>query len=303
MMEFDAFISYSSKDRTVANAACAVLEKASIRCWIAPRDIRPGIEYGAAIVDAIDRCRVMVIIFSESANNSRQITREIERAVSKGVAVVPMRIEQVEPTKSMEYFLGSIHWLDALTRPIETHLQQLAEVVNAILQVEDTQREASAAPAAGDESSYAATREQVARKRIDESNAKESDAKKPARPGWLIPAIAGVACVIVALGGFLFYRARTPAPAAAAHAELVPESVPFGRDVDRATIRADYLPAENHKALAISASRMGFISGQPDDETAKTAAIDSCKRATAAVNATYPCYLYAVGDTVVFTGG
>ena len=95
-MEFDAFISYSSTDKTAALAACAVLEGAGIRCWIAPRDIRPGGEYGAAIIDAIERCRVMVLIFSSSANSSRQITREIERAVSKGVPIVPVRIEAVQ---------------------------------------------------------------------------------------------------------------------------------------------------------------------------------------------------------------
>jgi hypothetical protein len=62
MTDFDTtFISYSSKDKPAADATCAVLESAGIRCWIAPRDIRPGTEYGAAIIDAIDRCRVWPI--------------------------------------------------------------------------------------------------------------------------------------------------------------------------------------------------------------------------------------------------
>jgi hypothetical protein len=121
-MDFDVFISYSSKDKTAANAACAVMESAGIRCWIAPRDIRPGGEYGAAIIDAIDHCRVMVLIFSSNANESQQIRREIERAVSKGIPLVPVRIEEVPPTKSLEYFLGAIHWLDALSPPLEKHL-------------------------------------------------------------------------------------------------------------------------------------------------------------------------------------
>ena len=134
-MAFDTFISYSSKDKTAADAACAVLEQAGIRCWIAPRDIRPGQEYGHSIIEAIDQCRVMVLIFSANANDSRQIHREIERAVSKGVPIIPLRIEEVVPTGSMEYFLGAIHWLDALT-PLEKHLQQLAEAVKALLQID-----------------------------------------------------------------------------------------------------------------------------------------------------------------------
>jgi hypothetical protein len=134
-MAFDVFISYSSKDKATADGTCAALEAAGIRCWIAPRDVRPGAEYAAAIIDAIDSCRLMVLIFSSNANASRQIPRELERAASKGVPIVPMRIEEIMPTKSMEYYLGEIHWLDALTPPLAAHLQKLIETVKAILQV------------------------------------------------------------------------------------------------------------------------------------------------------------------------
>src|SRR5438045_9360991 len=113
-MALDTFISYSSKDKTAADAASAVLERAGVRCWIAPRDIRPGQEYGHAIIEAIDRCRVMVLIFSANANDSRQIHREIERAVSKGVRIMPLRIDEVVPSRSLASFLGASHWPDAL---------------------------------------------------------------------------------------------------------------------------------------------------------------------------------------------
>jgi Caspase domain len=84
---------------------------------------------------------------------------------------------------------------------------------------------------------------------------------------------------------------------------LVPETVPFIADQDRAAIRADYLLAPDHKALAISQSRIGFISSQSDDETAKAAALASCQRASDAVGPGRPCEMYAVGNTVVSTRG
>ena len=124
-MGLDVFISYSHHDKAAADAACAMLESSGVRAWIAPRDVRPGVEYGAEIVEAMERCRVLVLIFSESANHSGQILREVERAVSKGIPIVPVRIEEVLPTKSMEYFLGTIHWLEAMTPPLEQHLRQL----------------------------------------------------------------------------------------------------------------------------------------------------------------------------------
>lgn len=147
MMEFDAFISYSSKDKPVADAACATLEAQGIRCWMAPRDIIPGAEYGGAIIDALDRCRVVVLIFSSHANDSPQIHREIERAVSRGVPIMPLRIEDTLPTESMAYFMESVHWLDAISPPLESHLQRLGASLKSLLQADSPQSAALDAPA------------------------------------------------------------------------------------------------------------------------------------------------------------
>jgi len=53
-MAHDVFISYSSKDKSVADAVCATLEGRKIRCWIAPRDVSPGDSWAASIVKSID---------------------------------------------------------------------------------------------------------------------------------------------------------------------------------------------------------------------------------------------------------
>jgi TIR domain len=134
-MAHDVFISYSHVDKATADATCATLERNGIRCWIAPRDILPGDEYGAAIVRAIDNCRAVILIFSASANQSPQIRREVERAINAGVPLIPVRIEEVVPTESLAYFMSAVHWLDAITPPIEAHLQRLAESVKALLQL------------------------------------------------------------------------------------------------------------------------------------------------------------------------
>jgi tetratricopeptide (TPR) repeat protein len=132
-MAFDTFISYSESDKSVADAACAALESAGVGCWIAPRDVLPGSPWAAAIVHAIENCRVMVLVFSARANISNQILREVEAAVRKGKPVIPLRIENVEPNESMEHFLHSIHWLDALTPPLEGHFRRLADAVKSSL--------------------------------------------------------------------------------------------------------------------------------------------------------------------------
>ncbi len=130
---FDVFISYASKDKVVADAVCAKLESSGIRCWIAPRDIVPGTSYGEAIIEAIHGAKVMVLVFSSNANASGHIPKEVERAVSNGVAILPFRIEDVAPGKSLDYFIGSVHWLDAMTPPLEKHLDDLAATVHKLI--------------------------------------------------------------------------------------------------------------------------------------------------------------------------
>ena len=129
----DVFISYSSSDRNIANAVCARLEANGVRCWIAPRDIPPGTSWGSAIIRALSEARVMVLLFSLKANKSPQILREVERAVGRGVVIVPVRIEDVQPQDDFEYFLSSQHWLDILTHPLEEHLDKLCVVVKQVL--------------------------------------------------------------------------------------------------------------------------------------------------------------------------
>lgn len=132
-MAHDVFVSYSTHDKPTADAVVARLEAARLRCWIAPRDILPGMEWGEAIIDGIHRSRIMVLVFSSSANASPQIRREVERAVNKGLPIVPFRIEEVMPSRSLEYFLSSPHWLDALTPPVEAHIQKLVDSVRTLL--------------------------------------------------------------------------------------------------------------------------------------------------------------------------
>ena len=129
----DVFVSYSSKDKPTADAVCAVLEANNIRCWVAPRDILPGMDWGESIIDAIESAKVMVLVFSAHANASAQIKREVERAVSKGVAIIPLRIEEVTPSRSLEYFISTPHWLDAFTPPLERHLTYLAGVIQRLV--------------------------------------------------------------------------------------------------------------------------------------------------------------------------
>jgi len=134
-MAHDVFISHSSKDKSVADAVCATVEGRKIRCWIAPRDVPPGMLYGTALVNAISTSRVFVLLLSKGSNASDQVIRELEIAVDNGIPIIPLRIEDIEPTDAMRYYIKSLHWLDAMSHPMERHLGKLADSVQAILSV------------------------------------------------------------------------------------------------------------------------------------------------------------------------
>jgi hypothetical protein len=119
-MAHDVFISYSSQDKTVADAVCATLENRNVRCWIAPRDIPPGESWAGALINAINSSRILVLVLSEGSNNSVQVVREVGEAVEKGIPILPLHIEDVEPSREMRYYIESLHWLDAINATITT---------------------------------------------------------------------------------------------------------------------------------------------------------------------------------------
>jgi len=129
----DVFISYAQLDKPIADAVCAKLESRHLRCWIAPRDVFPGKNFPEAIIDAIVDSKVVVLIFSSHANNSPHVIRELTTAVNKGRIIVPFRVEDVMPSKSMEYLISVPHWLDAITSPLEKHIDELAGNLERIL--------------------------------------------------------------------------------------------------------------------------------------------------------------------------
>jgi WD40 repeat protein len=200
-MPHDVFISYSHHDKSAADAVCAKLEQHGIRCWIAPRDVEPGAEWAGSIIHAISKSKIMVLVFSKSANNSPQIRKEVERAVNKGVIVVPLRIEDVVPTESLEYFMSNVHWLDALTPPLEKHLDHLAGTVKIMLERMGI-RDEPLPPAPGDESPPT-SRPRVQPAPGSSTSQPEIFAKKSAWT-WTRRIIAASVALVVSLAVFYF---------------------------------------------------------------------------------------------------
>jgi hypothetical protein len=139
--------------------------------------------------------------------------------------------------------------------------------------------------------------------------------QRPMRLSWSI-GLAALALFGIAAGVYLLGRSpmnvtaerASPQPPDQRETLLVPEMVPFVSDRDQATIRAAYVPAPDHKALAVSSSHMAFVTSQPDKTTAETAAVTACQAITDSKRARLKidpsrCELYASGNFVVTKRG
>jgi diguanylate cyclase (GGDEF)-like protein len=130
-MGHDVFISFSTKDRAVADAVCAALEREGIRCWISHRDVPPGSNFMESILAAIRAARVFILVFSAEANHSDHVKREVTLAIDSGLVVIPFRIENTSPSGAMAYVFSTVQWLDAATPPVEKHIKSLIDLVKA----------------------------------------------------------------------------------------------------------------------------------------------------------------------------
>jgi TolB-like protein/Flp pilus assembly protein TadD len=126
----DVFVSYASQDAAVANSVVGHLEGKGIKCWIAPRDVKPGAQYADAIVRAINESKAVVLVMSGSAVGSTHVAREVERAASKRKPIIPFRIDNATLNPELEYFLSNSQWIDVPKLGMPAALVKLKEAVS-----------------------------------------------------------------------------------------------------------------------------------------------------------------------------
>ena len=129
---FSAFISYATTaDKKAADEIVKHLEASGLRCWIAPRNVRPGWEYASEIVHGIASSRCFILVLSQAANTSKFVRREVEQADRMDKRVYTLRIEQVDPSEldSLSIYVSNTQWIDAFTGDLSTPAKRLAEIL------------------------------------------------------------------------------------------------------------------------------------------------------------------------------
>ena len=127
----DTFVSYASADRERVYAIVSNLEKLGVNCWIAPRDVRPGEEYGTEIISGIRSAKTLIVMLSNTSIHSQNVRAEVERAVNLRKKVYPVRLEEVELGEALEFFLSIRQWVDLFDDPVGLNVKRLADAIKS----------------------------------------------------------------------------------------------------------------------------------------------------------------------------
>ena len=131
----DVFISYEHESKSIADNICAYLESKKVRCWYAPRDVVGP--YADAIVKAIEECKVFVLILNHNSSESAHVLNEVEiaykRIMQGELTIVPFKVDDGTLSKSMEYYIKRLHWIDAVSATLEQAIEQLYKQLVPIL--------------------------------------------------------------------------------------------------------------------------------------------------------------------------
>lgn len=135
----DVFISYEHESKSIADNIVAVLEQNKIRCWYAPRDVIG--DYATSIVEAIERCKIFVIILNEKSSNSIHCLNEVEQAFKANIysdskIIIPFKVDNKDLSKAMDYYVKRQHWIDACTRSLDIAVTDLKDKICKILHIE-----------------------------------------------------------------------------------------------------------------------------------------------------------------------
>lgn len=106
------FISYSRKDYKEICGVCDLLNQMNLSYWIDVDGTYSGENFKSVIVDAIEKCDLVLFISSANSNISNNVAKEISIADKLGKTILPIRIDDTPYAKAIEYDLIGIDYID-----------------------------------------------------------------------------------------------------------------------------------------------------------------------------------------------
>ena len=136
-MNNDVFISHHTDSSLhIVKAIVNKLESNGVKCWYAPRDTEGG--YAGSIANAIENCKIFLLILNKNASESPHVLNELnlvtERLSKKEeVSIIPFHISDDDISAEAKYYIGRMHWIDAMTPPMYERVDELVDKIAGLL--------------------------------------------------------------------------------------------------------------------------------------------------------------------------
>lgn len=104
----DIFISYKSEDIEKARAVRDHLESEGLSVWMAPDSITGGASYAAEIPPAIDGAKVFLLVFTKNTQNSKWVSRELDRAINGNKIIIPLMLDDCLLNDEFSFYLTNV---------------------------------------------------------------------------------------------------------------------------------------------------------------------------------------------------
>lgn len=127
-MKHQIFISYSRKDKNVAESLCEILRENDIEYWIDKEGIYSSSNYKELIVDAIDISKAVIFISSVNSNSSINVIREIGYAVNMNKPILPLILDDTPYAKSIRLDISDIDQID-FKNPMESNKKLITSLM------------------------------------------------------------------------------------------------------------------------------------------------------------------------------
>lgn len=124
-MDYDIFLSYRRADQELARELVTALEARGVGVWW-DQKIEAGCDWRDAIVENLISSDMLVILFSEECNSSKQLKKELALADDMNKDVIPVLIEDTKPKGHFLYEMAARNWVQIFP-DAESKINELAD--------------------------------------------------------------------------------------------------------------------------------------------------------------------------------
>jgi uncharacterized integral membrane protein len=130
----DIFIAYPAEDKKTARLLVQKLETAGYSCKIFPRDLNDKSNYKTELEETLSNCSMFVLLYSDFAQKSDQLTKQVLLAEDFGLKIVPMKTGSVSPSLSNSLLLHKLEWVDVQGDGFKAAYEILLEIIEEVNQ-------------------------------------------------------------------------------------------------------------------------------------------------------------------------